>query len=248
MAPKKTICYILILFAGSLNYLTAQEKTYELESFNEVIVNPHIETIFEKSDREAVVVENIDVPIEKLTVEVKGKSLQIYLEGAKIYTKSEKDHEKKQRQDLYSGTVVTVKIYYREFDELSLRGEETHRFKSEIKGDELDLKIYGESRVLFNHLHLDSFDTTIYGEAYLEVKTGEVDRQKVISYGESEVNTLGLVSDKAKVTAYGEGDIKLNVKTELKITAYGEAAISYKGSPMVNRGLVIGEAEIRQLD
>lgn len=248
MILKKLTSCFFILILGTFNSLTAQEKTYELSSFDEVIINPHIETTFEKSDREAVVVEDIDVPIEKLTVEVKGKSLQIYLEGAKIYTKSEKDHEKEQRQELYSGTVVTVKIYYRDFDELSLRGEENHQFNSEIRGDDLDLKIYGESRVIFNHLELDNFNTTIYGEAYLEVKNGQADRQKVISYGESEVNTLGLKCDKAKVTAYGEGDIKLNVESELKITAYGEAEISYKGSPMVSRGLVIGEAEIRQLN
>ena len=97
-------------------------------------------------------------------------------------------------------------------------------------------------------MDVNEFHATIYGEAYLEVKEGRAARQRVISYGDSEVNTLGVSNSTAKVTAYGEGRIKLNVSDELKITAYGEASIHYKGSPMVNHGIIIGEARIHQMN
>ncbi len=33
----------------------------------------------------------------------------------------------------------------------------------------------------------------------------------------------------------------------LKVTAYGEATVAYKGSPDVDKGIVIGEATIRRI-
>ena len=89
---------------------------------------------------------------------------------------------------------------------------------------------------------------TMYGESYLEVKKGNAKRQRIISYGEGDINTFGVQNATAKITAYGEGRVRLKVSDELKVTAYGEATVHYKGSPMVNRGLVIGEATIHQIN
>ncbi len=242
----KLILPVLILFISTV---FAQQKTFNVDSFDEVIISPHIEVSFIQADQESVIIDNLDVGSDKLNVEVKGKTLHIYLDDAKVYTKSEKvkTSEYKSRESIYEGTKVTARVFYKKLNLLSLRGDETHKVESALKGDKLSLKIYGESRVYLNEIDHDEFHTVIYGEAYLEVKQGRADRQKVVSYGESEVNTLGVNNKTAKITAYGEGNIKLNVSDELKITAYGEASIEYKGSPMVSHGLVLGEASIHQI-
>ena len=85
----KSSLMLFVLFAG-LNMALAQSKTYDVKSFEEVIISPHIEVVFEKSDTEAVVIENINESYDKLNVEVKGKTLHIYLDDAKVYTKSKK--------------------------------------------------------------------------------------------------------------------------------------------------------------
>ena len=241
---------LLTLLVFTLNTISAQEKTFDVSSFNEVIISPHIEVIFLQAEEESVLIENIDVSMDKLNVEVKGKTLHIYLDDAKVYTKSEKVKydDYKSKHDIYSGTVVSAKVYYKGLKLISLRGEETHKVESPLKGDKLAVKIYGESDVFIREVDVNEFHATIYGEAYLEVKEGRAARQRVISYGDSEVNTLGVSNSTAKVTAYGEGKIKLNVSDELKITAYGEASIHYKGSPMVNHGIIIGEARIHQMN
>ena len=215
-----------------------------------MIISPHIEVIFEKAENESIVIEDMDVSMDKLNVEVKGNTLHIYLDDAKVYTKSEKVkyEDYKSRHAIYNGTLVSAKVYYKELEELSLRGEETHKVISPIEGDKLTLKIYGENEVYLNKIEVQEFYATIYGESYVEVKEGNAKRQKVISYGEGEVNTFGVQNTTAKVTAYGEGRVKLNVSDELKVTAYGEATVHYKGSPMVNRGLVLGEATIHQIN
>ncbi len=249
---KKT--YLTLIIAAfalfGWQHAEAQKKTFDVNSFDEVIISPHIEVIFEEAETESVVIQDIDVSMDKLNVEVKGKTLHIYLDDAKVYTKSEKvEYEDYKGKDaIYHGTIVSAKVYYKNLEEISLRGEETHKFKSNLKSEELSLKIYGESEVYLSEIEVDKFYATMYGESYLEVKEGHAARQKVISYGEGEINTFGVKNTSAKVTAYGEGRIKLNVSDDLKVTAYGEASIHYKGSPMVNRGLVIGEATIHQVN
>lgn len=228
----------------------AQNKTFNVSSFDEVIISPHIEVIFERADTESVVIENIDVSMDKLNVEVKGNTLHIYLDDAKVYTKSEKvDYDDyKGKHAIYNGTIVSAKVYFKDLEEISLRGEETHKVKSILNGEELTLKIYGESDVYLSEIDVEKFFATMYGESYLEVKEGIAKRQRILSYGEGEINTLGVKNTSAKVTAYGEGKVSLTVSDDLKITAYGEASIHYKGSPMVNRGIVIGEANIHQIN
>jgi len=246
--------YLTLLIATfallGIQHTEAQNKTYDVSSFDEVIISPHIEVIFERADTESVVIENIDVSMDKLNVEVKGNTLHIYLDDAKVYTKSEKVvyDDYKGKDAIYHGTVVSAKVYFKDLEEISLRGEETHKVKSVLKGEELTLKIYGESEVYLSEIDVEKFYTTMYGESYLEVKEGIAKRQRIISYGEGEINTFGVKNTSAKVTAYGEGKVKLNVTDELKVTAYGEASIHYKGSPMVNRGIVIGEANIHQIN
>ena len=237
-----------LLFTAALVF--GQAKTIEVKSFNEVVISPHIEVEFEESDREAVVVEDLNVSWDKLNVEVEGKTLHIYLDGAKVYTKSEKikNDDYKNSYPLYDGTVATVKVFYRKMELASLRGDETHKFKSELQGDKFKLNIYGEPKVNIAKVHLEEFKATIYGEGYLEVKEGKIEEQKIISYGESEVNMLGVNNEISRITAYGEGRVRLAVSDELKVTAYGEASIHYKGNPQVNKGIVLGEARIHQID
>jgi hypothetical protein len=250
MKRKIQSTLILCALVVGINLAFAQSKTYDVKSFDEVIISPHIEVVFEKAETQSVVIENIDVGYDKLNVEVKGKTLHIYLEDAKVYTKSKKikSDDYKGKHAIYDGTLVSAKVYYTDLDLISLRGDETHKLTSKLTGDEFKLNIYGEPKVYVSDMDLDEFQATLYGEGYLEVEQGRAQRQKIVSYGESEVNTLGVNNTSAKVTAYGEGRVRLTVSDDLKVTAYGEASVHYKGNPTVNKGLVIGEARIHQMN
>lgn len=249
---KKTYkkCILFALLILGTNSLIAQQKSFDVNSFDEVVISPHIEVVFEKAATPSVTIDNIDVSMDKLHVEVKGKTLHIYLDDAKVYTKSEKVKydDYKGKHAIYDGTIVSAKVYYTDLEELSLRGEENHKIISPIKGEKLKIKVYGEADVYVDEIEVQEFFVTMYGESYLEVKKGNAERQRIVSYGEGEINTFGVQNNSAKVTAYGEGRLKLKVSDELKVTAYGEATVHYKGSPMVNRGIVLGEATIHQIN
>ncbi|RRQ50865.1 DUF2807 domain-containing protein [Maribacter algicola] len=244
---RRIVIAVTALFATSS--ILAQ-KEIAVDPFEKVIVSPHIEVNFVEGTTEKVEVHASTQPLSKLNIEVVGKTLRMYLDGAKTYTES-KDIEGDNydyKVPIYNGTVVKATVTYKNLEELSLRGEEKFICKSTIDQNEFTLKIFGESQVYFNEVQLGDLSTTIYGESFLELKEGRVDSQKITAYGETKVNTLNVDCNDAKITAYGEGSYRLSVKDKLKVTAFGEATIAYEGSPEVKKGLVIGEATIQRMN
>ena len=244
---KTILTSLVILFTIQTGF--AQTKTVDVDTFDKVIVSPHIQVVFQKGDSESVSIESSTEPEDKINIEVNGKTLRIYLDGARDVTKSEKTNENgyEQRKSIYNGTVVKATVTYKQLEELSLRGEENIVCKSTLEGDKFNLTIYGASQVYLNKVDLGHLKTTIYGASYLEIQEGTIERHKVIAYGETKVNTLGVESESAKITAYGEGSYRLKVSDDLKITAYGEATVAYEGNPEVNKGIIIGEANIQKI-
>ncbi len=232
----------------SLN-MQSQSNKVDLRYFDKIIVNPHIQVTFVKGNEESVTIDSNTVSNEKLNIEVKGKTLHLYLDGARVYTKSERyESEKwKGRRSIYKGTVVTATVTYTSIDELSLRGEEVFVFQSPIVQEKLRLKVYGDSNVYMNTLELDMLHITMYGEGQFEVKKGEVANQKVTCYGECKVNTTSVMNRKAKVLAFGEAEFELNVVDDLKVSAYGEAKVKYIGNPNIDKGIVLGSATISKI-
>ncbi len=227
------------------------QKNISVDHFDKVIVSPHIEVTFKEGTTENVRIENAKVPDHKINVRVEGKTLRIYLEGAKMVTKQKKVYDKrgwKTKKPIYPSTMVTATITYKHLKELSIRGEEVILCESPIKREDFKLKMYGESKVTVNDIQVNSLGVTMYGEGYLEIKDGMVDRQKYTVYGEGEINTLGLNNESTKITAYGEGNFRVNVSEDLRITAYGEPTIAYDGDPSINKGIVIGRATIRKMN
>ena len=246
---KKVILPIVLLFLVATFNVEAQEKTYPVQSFEKIIVSPHIEVNLVQGEKESVKIENAKVSFDKINIAVEGKALRIYLDGAKTVTKSEKyqNDDWTGKRSIYDGTMMTATITYKTLKALSIRGEEIVKALSPMNQDKLKLSIYGESKVYFNSLTTKELTVSIYGESYLEIESGSVDRQVYRAYGESEVNTSEMDNKSTKITAYGESNFRVNVSDRLKVTCYGESSINYKGEAAVDKGIVIGEAEIRKI-
>ena len=241
---------LILLLTVVYGSLYAQIKTYSVKSFDKVTVSPHIQVDFIQGDREDVVIDDISVTLDKLNIEQNGNNIHLYLDGAKTVTKNEKSKGNgyNVKHPIYNGTIVRATVYFKHLSELSLRGEEDFRIKSPVVTDKFVLTLYGESEVVFEKVVADTFKTVIYGESELKLKEGKIGRHKIIAYGESEVNAYNVETKTARVTSYGESDIELNVLEELKVTSYGEARVRYKGDPVVNKGIVIGDASIEKRD
>jgi len=247
------INFIIFILLLNIGQIMAQIKTYTVESFDKVIVSPHIQVNFEQGDKETVLINDITVSIEKLNIEVSGKTLHIYLDDAKYITKNETENNNnnnnhKVKRPIYNGTAVKATIFYKNLNELSLRGEQKFICKSTLNTDKFRLIIYGESEVTLNEVKLKSLSTTIYGESILNIKKGSIEKQKITAYGESEINSLAVETESIKITVYGESEIKVNASKSIKITSYGEADIRYSGNPEINKGIIIGDTSIKKIN
>lgn len=227
--------------------IQAQRKTFEVKSFDKVIISPHVQVSFRESSNEEVTIEDTDVPLEKVKVEVKGKTLRIYLEDAKFLTKRKKHKTEygKSKRPIYNKTEAVVVVGYKTLIRLSVRGEQTITLESPLEQQKFRLVLYGESNVVVQEAKLNKLRTSIYGASELDIKSGSIENQKYTAYGESKVNTLGVENDITRITAYGESAFKLNVRERIKLTAFGEALVRYDGSPNINKGIIIGRASIR---
>ncbi|GEQ86262.1 hypothetical protein ULMS_17700 [Patiriisocius marinistellae] len=238
--------FILLFFS---NFSIAQSKEISVDSFDKVIVSPHIEVVFKEGNKESITIESITVPIEKLNIEVKKKTLNVYLDDAKITADNEVENVNgyKRKTPIYKSTVVRAVITYKSINNVELRGEERFDFESAFKVDKLRLRIFGESQVYFSEVNAKNLQVSIYGESFLMVSKGTIEKQKITAYGETKVNTQDVLSKETKLTAYGDGVFQLNVSEKLKVTSYGEATIVYSGSPTLNKGIVIGETKITKV-
>lgn len=240
---------VLLVFANSK--LSAQ-KTIELNGqFNKIIVSPHIEAVFIKGDKPSIELKDITIPIEKFKYELTNNTLQVYLEGAKTYTKSKKvKHNNYERKvPLYKNRVAQVIITYIEgVNTFSLRGEENITFESPLVQKECKLRIYGKSKVVINAIKVEKLRVAIYGDSFLNIEKGSIKQQKITAYGASTVMATDVVSKDTKITAYGDGSFQFNVTDRIKVDAYGEATILYKGAAQLKKGIVIGESTITKMN
>lgn len=246
---NKILLFSIAISLVSLNNVNAQEVVTVAE-FDRVIVSPHVEVTFTKGDKESVTILHSTVSRDKVNIESNGKTLRVYLEGAKEVTKNEKvkDDEQQRKKSLYQGTVLTLAISYKTLHDLSVRGEETIHLKSKIDQDDFNLVMYGESQVDIDAVQLKSMHTVSYGESSLNLKAGNIEDQRFTSYGESKIDALAIKNSTSTATLYGEAQLQLNVTDQLKVTSFGEAKIGYKGSPAIKRGLNIGKVHIYKID
>lgn len=245
----KSVSLSLLMVIFTITSSISQEKTFSVKDFDKVIISPHIEVTLVAGDETSVAIENAKVSMGKINVEVEGNTLRVYLDGAKTVTKSERvsSDKWKGKRAIYNGTMATATITYKTLKNLSIRGEEIVKCKSDITEDELKISLYGETKVYFKGLNLNELTVAIYGSSYLEIAKGNVGRQVFRAYGESEVNTIGMENEETKITAYGESNFRIKVSDRLKVTCYGETTINYEGDPDVDNGIIIGEARVRKI-
>lgn len=242
--------FYLITFSLFLSQAAFAQDVRAVEHFEKLIVSPHIQVTLVEGTEETVTIEINKETDDKLHIEQNGKTLHIYLEDAKVTTKTQIELKNgiEFKGPIYEGTIVTATITYKTLKDISVRGDETLVCKSLLKGDNLKLKIYGESHVYLEEVDLKKFHATTYGESVLEIKSGAIQQQKYTSYGVSQVNALSIANEDTRIIAYGETELKINASKRIKITAYGEASLKYKGDAEIIKGINIGETRIRKLD
>lgn len=225
----------------------AQEIVQDLKPFSKIIASPHINLVLEKGDHESIRLVYNDVSAAKINIEVKGKTLKIYLDDARVTDKLERvgRHSK---QSVYKGSSVTAYVTYKELKQLDVRGEQEVICRDQLTVKKFKLKAYGETEIEFAGLRTDYFKTSLYGQNKLRIRGGRADYAKYKLYGENKIDNRELISYSATTTIFGDSIVKITTEDELKVNSFGEADVRYAGNASVNRGLIFGETKITRMN
>jgi len=245
----KHLKYFLTLVILTSTQLGIAQTKKNVNTFEKVIISPHIEATFVESNEESVIIEESTEPEDKINIEVKGNVLRVYLDDAKETTKNKTVviNGTKRQVPIYKGKVLTITVNYKQLNNLSIRGEQATLCKSKIAAETFRLKILGESQIVFNDVNFEYLNVDIYGASTLEIKNGTIENQKITAYGESVTDLLGVDNRNTKLKAFGEAEFKIQASNRIKLTAFGEAKLSYKGGASIQKGLNIGEVTISEI-
>jgi len=246
---KKIATTTLVAFIVFVSSLMAQEQI-PLSHFTRIIASPRVNVILRKGDKESIQMIYSNVDSGKVNIKVRGNTLKIYLDHARITEKQERMtvNGHSQRYSIYRDASVTAYITYRELKGLEIRGEELISCEGEINTKKLKLKAYGESEIRLAGLNATKFKASLYGRNNLKITDGIVAHQTFRSFGENKIDTRGMKSETASTRVYGEGRISVTTTDEIVINAFGEPEINVRGEGQVVRGIVIGRVDINTRD
>jgi hypothetical protein len=246
MKNSKLVLLLIAVFALPL-FATAGEINRELAAFTRIIASPRINVILSHGEQESIRLVYDHVSADDIRIELKGKTLRIYLKDARVTEKLERvnDHEKR---SIYVDAIITAYVTYKDLSHLEIRGNQELTCKDPLTAEKFTLKAYGENEINLSSLKAGYLKTHLYGENKLKIKGGKADYQKYKLYGENKIDTRELKSYSATATIFGESNVKLNIQDELRVNSFGEAEVAYNGAAHVNRGLIFGRTEIRKLD
>ncbi|QHT70643.1 DUF2807 domain-containing protein [Rhodocytophaga rosea] len=249
---KKIIPSLLvILFAvGCLSMSKAQTLTKSLPAFEKVIVSPLINLVLEQGEQESIRLEYEGVAEDKINYNVEGKTLKLYLDGAKLRVKNQrydKDGWTYNKAD-YENVHITAYVTYRKLEVLQVRGEETTICKSALIQPAFKLKVFGESKVTLIALETNRLKVSLYGQNQIKIQSGSSDHQRYWVYGENKIDSEKLVGKKTTTTSFGESTLYVHASQQLLVTALGESDIVHRGGAQVSRKIVLGSNTIRGIE
>jgi len=243
---QKTLLAFALL-ALPFQFSLAQEIKRDLKSFRKVIVSPRINLVLEKGDQESIRLVYSNVSPDKINIDIKGKTLRVYLDEAKVNERTERINPT-ERRSIYHNVYLTAYVTYTELEHLEIRGNQEITCNGPIRAERFTLKAYGENEIRLASVKTDYLRTSLYGENDLKINGGKAEYQKYKLFGENQIDTQDLKSYSATTNSFGESRIALSIQDQLRINAFGESEISYSGNGNVNKGLVFGNTKVYKLN
>jgi hypothetical protein len=229
---------------------SAQTLAKNLPHFDKVAVSPLITLVLEPGDQEGVRLEYTGVAPEKIHYEVRGKTLRIYLDDAKLNVRERKYWREgtEYREPVYGKDVsVTAYVTYHQLRSIEKRGAEDVTCKGSLNADRLTLRLFGEIDAQLASVEARRFKASLFGENTLRVESGRAARQRYRSFGENAIDTRNVAGTITSTSLFGDSRLHLNASDEIRVTAFGESDVRFTGGGHLSKRLVFGEASIGRI-
>ncbi|MEP5610854.1 MAG: DUF2807 domain-containing protein [Cyclobacteriaceae bacterium] len=229
--------FILALLCPFFYTATAQLDVVEVDPFSKIVIHPYFEVELREGMDEKIEFVSSTVDLNKINVEVSGKTLHLYLEDAKVaFKKVLRDNF-----DPYENEKVRTIITYKQMQQLTVYGDERLTVSSDVDQNKFQLKIYGEVDARFAAIRTGHLKIGLYGENKLKIEQGDAPKQIFSFYGDNEMNAKRLSGSYLKFVNFGNNRLYLGEQDYMKVTAFGDATISVIGIPELDQKITIGD-------
>ncbi len=242
MKTYATLLLALVVTSSALG----QEFQQSLKRFDRIVVSPKVNLVLVPGSSPSVRINYAGVDEDRIIVKQIGKRVHIYLEDAKIIDKGERRRNMFDRRERYRHATVTAYVTFQELKLIETRGEEEVSCEGKIVANRLTVRAYGVANLNFKHIEAAKLKARLYGENIMKVEEGEAGHVSYKLYGENKVDSRALEAVTSTTTIYGEGRVFLYASEELRINSIGEPSLHVSGSPIISKGIMIGNTSIRR--
>jgi len=234
----KRIFFFLAVLISTLTFNSCQtciegqgeivNEVRDLESFQKLDVSVPADVVIHIGAFPKVSISTHENLMEKITTEVKGKTLVI-----------------KSRPCISSAETLQIDLVVTKLNSITINGSAAIKIKEQLQADDFDMEINGSGMLIAN-IFANSVSSEIDGSGQI-MATGTTKDMNVEINGSGVFKGLGLMAYKADVKINGSGEVSLHAKNQLNIGITGSGNVSYSGSPKIKSD-INGSGEVKKVD
>jgi hypothetical protein len=227
---------LIVLLSGA--QLCAQShEAFNVRSFESIVIHPGFDVELVRGNQPSIEIHTYDMGTEEVHAYVAGHTLEIYHHNFRP------PWNNRVRGQWDSRVHARLIITYTYLEEIDYRGNGAFICNDELDAEEIRLKLYGNGEVNLPYLRTGLLVAALYGDIRLTVG-GQAYEQRWRGYGDILADAYALRGEFADVKLYGDSELWIDIRDELALTVLGDGTIRYKGSPSIQRRLVLGEASL----
>lgn len=212
---------LLTVFVASYFIVAAQDReTRSLGAFTSVSSSSVIDVVLKKGDKEQVTIEASGIELNKISTEVVGSTLKIYIDN------------KNKPWGGYNNLNVKVYVTFRDLSSLSNSGTGNMTCSDAIETTSFQIRNSGTGDLSLDNMKVQKLDITVSGTADVEV-SGSTQYLEAVVSGTADLKAGSLNAEKVNLRVSGTGNAYVLASKELTASASGTGNIYYEGSPEI---------------
>jgi hypothetical protein len=241
-ALSTLLAAILIVHTGY-----SQEMEQKLRPFDKIVVSHKIDLVLIPGETESIRITYSGVDADKINIEQSGRRVHVFLDDAKIVDKGEKrGNNMFERRPKYRFASVTAYVTFKTLHLIETRGEGEVLCDGKIVAKKVKIRAYGDTEIRLAYVEAKTVKARLYGDNKMRIREGEAGHVNYKLFGDNELDSRGLQSVTSNTTIYGDGKVAIQVTEEARINSFGDPSLFVSGSPVISKGIIIGEADIRR--
>lgn len=226
------------LLLGSLAF-AQQKETRNVSGFNQVAMSGSYDMKIIQGTEERLILEGDPEVLSNIETEVEGKLLR-------IKRKKNKWGDEGWDSGWNNNKRVTITLYCREMEAISLSGSGDIDASSGLRSDKLALSTAGSGDIKAK-LQVKRLNVSIAGSGEMEL-TGEADEMNISAAGSGDIRALDLRTKECSISSAGSSDSAVNVSDKLAVSISGSGDVRYKGRPRLDKLSVSGSGSVRSVE